>query len=411
MGCFAGLDFRIVSIDIRADYVSLPKDCFARLTCLFLPRLEITFFYWVMSIDVSRYQELEPKQHLTRNSMCTIPMQAIVVSDFVPDASTLAPSHVPKPLSQKDEYLVRITHCSPQHADILHAQGKHQNTNAKKGNVHPPFILGYDFAGVVEQTPTENGGTLRIGDRVFGANIGAFAEYIAVKESHIRRIPNGVSSKTACAVSGQAVSYAAVVHVAKVKAGDTVLVSGASGGLGSACCMIAKAVGAKVVALAGDEKKAVDMRRDMDVDRVLVTDGQGWMDEVQEFTNGEGVDVVLDNTGMVNDAIRCAAYGATIVILGFAARKGVMEEVKMNRLLLKSVTLVGYRFGESGRRFPQELEEIWSGYLRMLADGKLKPLLYGRYDGLASIGRALKDLSERKVYGKVVVSVLEKSNI
>ncbi|KAM0716917.1 hypothetical protein Q7P37_006769 [Cladosporium fusiforme] len=337
-------------------------------------------------------------------------MQAVLIPEFVSDTSRLLPSQVPKPLPKHNEYLVRITHCSPQHADILHAQGKHQNTNAKKGNVHPPFILGYDFAGTVEQTP-KNGGNLRKGDRVFGASIGAFAEFIAVRESHIRQIPDGIASKTACAVSGQAVSYAAVVHVAKAKRGDTVLVSGASGGLGSACCMIAKALGAKVIALAGDEQKAADMRRDMDVDRVLVTDGTGWIDEVLDFTNGEGVDAVLDNTGMVNQAIRCVAYGGTIVILGFAARKGVMEEVKMNRLLLKSITLVGYRFGESGRRFPQELDEIWSGYLRMLAKGKLKPLLYGRYDGLASVGRALKDLSERKVYGKVVVSVSERSHL
>jgi NADPH2:quinone reductase len=276
--------------------------------------------------------------------------------------------------------------------------------NAKKGNVHPPFILGYDFAGIVEQAPEK--GNLRKGDRVFGASIGAFAEYVAVKASRIRKIPEGVSSKVACAISGQAVSYAAVVHVARVKRGETVLVSGASGGLGSACCMVAKALGARVVALAGDERKAADMRRDMDVDRVVVaTESGSWMDEVLEFTGGKGVDAVLDNTGMVNQAIRCAAYGGTIVILGFAARLGVMEEVKMNRLLLKGITVVGYRFGESGRRFPEELEEIWDGYLRMLIDGKLQPLLYGQYDGLESVGRALKDLGERKVYGKIVVSV------
>lgn len=209
----------------------------------------------------------------------------------------------------------------------------------------------------------------------------------------------------ACAISGQAVSYAAVAHVAKVKTGETVLVSGASGGLGSACCMVAKALGARVIALAGDERKAADMRRDMDVDCVLVTSDDGWMDRVLEFTDGRGVEAVLDNTGMVNQAIRCVAYGGTIVILGFAARRGVMEEVKMNRLLLKGITLVGYRFGESGRRFPQELEAIWDGYLSMLVEGNLQPLLYGRYDGLESVGQALRDLAERRVYGKIVVDV------
>lgn len=335
-------------------------------------------------------------------------MKATLIPSFVQDPSTLTPTLVPIPQPKPNEYLIRITHCSPQHADILHAQGKHQNVHAKKGNVHPPFILGYDFAGIVEQLPHIDDGGKRNpkkGDRVLGASIGAFAEYVAVKPSHVRRIPDGVSSHVACAISGQAVSYAAVAHVAKVKVGETVLVSGASGGLGSACCMVAKAVGAKVIALAGDEVKAADMRRDMDVDRVLVTSDDRWVDQVLDFTGGKGVDAVLDNTGMVNQAIRCSAYGGTIVILGFAARHGVMEEVKMNRLLLKGITLVGYRFGESGRRFPQELEEIRDGYLRMLEEGKLQPLLYGRYDGLESIGRALKDLADRKVYGKIVVNV------
>jgi NADPH2:quinone reductase len=173
-------------------------------------------------------------------------MQAILIPSFVSNPSTLTPTEVPLPQPSPDEYLVCITHCSPQHADILHAKGTHQNVNAKKGNVHPPFILGYDFAGIIEQAPQNS--KLRKGDRVFGASIGAFAEYVAVQASRIRKIPDGVSSKVACAISGQAVSYAAVVHVARVKRDETVLVSGASGGLGSACCMVAKALGARVIA-------------------------------------------------------------------------------------------------------------------------------------------------------------------
>lgn len=331
-------------------------------------------------------------------------MKAICIPKFVPDPSLLEPSDVAIPEPRNDELLVRITHCSPQHADILHAQGKHQNTHAKKGNVHPPFILGYDFAGVIERVSSHDVSGYRPGDRVFGAKIGAFAEYLTAPAAAIRKVPEGLSTEVACAMSGQAVSYAAVVHVARVQQGDTVLVSGASGGLGSVCCMVAKALGARVIALAGNEAKAKAMRRDMDVDLVVVVKG-GWVQEVQDFTSGRGVDAVLDNTGMVNDAIRCIAYGGTVVILGFAARKGIMEEVKMNKLLLKSVTVVGYRFGESGRRFPERREGIWDGYLKMLKSGQVKPLLYGEYKGLEDMGRALGDLATRKVYGKIVVTV------
>ncbi|KAK5126549.1 hypothetical protein LTR85_009483 [Meristemomyces frigidus] len=332
-------------------------------------------------------------------------MKAILIPEFVPDPSTLRPSDVPTPTPKADEILVRVTHCSPQHADVLHAQGKHQNNNAKRGWCFPPFILGYDFAGVVQSVPGA-GGEVRKGERVFGAAIGAFAEYICVKESAVKRVPDELSNETACAMSGQAVSYAAVVNVAKVKSGETVMVSGASGGLGSVCCMVAKALGAKVIALAGDAEKAESMRKNMDVDLVIVMEAD-WIKQVMDFTNGQGVDAVLDNTGMVNDAIRCLAYFGRIVILGFAARKGVMEDVKMNKLLLKSATVVGYRFGESGRRYPEELQRIWDGYLGMLKTGQLTPLFYGKYKGLEDVGRALGDLADRKVYGKIVVTVAD----
>lgn len=332
-------------------------------------------------------------------------MRAILIPEFIPDPSTLQPSEVPRPVPKDDQLLIRVTHCSPQHADILHAQGKHQNNNAKKGWCHPPFVLGYDFAGIIEQALHKGGKHgFKSGDRVFGTAIGAFAEFVCAKEGQVRRIPDGLSSETACAMSGQAVSYAAVVHVAKVQAGETVMVSGASGGLGSVCCMVAKAKGAKVIALAGDAEKAESMKRDMDVDLVLLMEGD-WIDQVMKFTNGEGVDAVLDNTGMVNDAIRCIAYFGRIIVLGFAARKGVMEEVKMNKLLLKSATVTGYRFGESGRRFPTTLQQIWEGYLGMLKSGEMKAMIYGNYNGLEDVGRALGDLAERKVYGKIVVKV------
>lgn len=336
-------------------------------------------------------------------------MKAILISSYSPNPSSLSVSTVPTPSPSPTQYLIRITHCSPQHADILHAQGKHQNNNVKRGWCFPPFILGYDFAGVVHTSPSSHG-KLKNGDRVFGAAIGAFAEYICVEEGAIRRVPDGLSNETACAMSGQAVSYASVVNIANVKPGETVMVSGASGGLGSVCCMVAKALGARVIALTEDEGKAEAMRRDMGVDLVVIMRGE-WMKLVMDFTKGEGVDVVLDNTGMVNDAIRCLAYFGRIVILGFAARKGVMEDVKMNKLLLKSATVVGYRFGESGRRHPQELQKIWDGYLEMLESGRLKPLLFGRYEGLKDVGRALGDLAERKVYGKIVVKVFDERGI
>jgi NADPH:quinone reductase-like Zn-dependent oxidoreductase len=260
---------------------------------------------------------------------------------------------------------------------------------------------------VVSSVPVRAGTNrrhLKKGDRVFGAAIGAFAQYICVSASAIRKAPDALSNETLAALTGGAVSYASVVRIARVQPGETVLVSGASGGLGSICCMVAKAVGARVIALAGNAEKAERMGRDMDVDLVLVLQ-TGWLDRVMDFTDGRGADVFVDVTGMVNDAIRSLAYSGRIVVIGFAAREGIMEEVKMNKLLLKSITVMGYRFGESGRRHPAMLEDIWTGYLELLERGRVRLPTIHVYGGLDDMGRALSDLHQRKVHGKVVVKV------
>lgn len=337
-------------------------------------------------------------------------MQAIQIREYTPDPSTLVPVKTPKPQPDTSNCLrIRVTHCSPQHADILHAQGTHQNNNKKRGWCHPPFNLGYDFSGYVDDILPDTlpaNSDLKKGDRVFGSGIGAFAEYVVVSPRAVRKVPRGVSSEAACAMAGQAVSFAAVTHVAKVQKGETVLVSGASGGLGSACCMVAKAVGARVIALTEEETKAEMMRRDMGLDVVVMDEEERWVDEVKGLTTDkDGVHVVFDDTGMVNSAIGCLRYGGRIIVLGFAARKGEMEAVKMNRLLLKSATITGYRFGESSRQDPRKAEWIWKTYLEMLENGELKPNLYGSYKGLGDIGRALGDLKARKVYGKIVVKI------
>lgn len=330
-------------------------------------------------------------------------MQAIFIPAFINDVEEIVPTILPLPHRHPEEYLVRVTHCSPQHADILHANGKHQNTHPQRGHVHPPFILGYNFSGVIEEAEKEDL-PFKKGDRVFGSKIGAFADYVAVRHHNIRKIPEGVSSEHACALSGQLVSYAAVKMVAGVKRGDVVLVSGASGGVGSGCCAVAKALGARVIALTESKEKVERMRKELEVDEVVLMK-DGWVREVQKLTEARGVDFVFDNTGMVNDAVRCLVHEGKIIILGFASRAGVMEEVKTNRLLLKSASLIGFRFGEYSRHNPERLKEINEGFEKMLCEGKLKPPLHGTYLGFESMKQAFIDLHERRVLGKIVVDV------
>lgn len=269
-------------------------------------------------------------------------MQAIQISQFLssPTFSSLTPSTLERAAPKADEYLIRITHVSLQHVDLLYAQGRHQNNHPKRGHVHPPFILGLDFAGIVVSAPSaQTHDDLHSGDRVMGSKLGAFAEFICVKPSQIRKVPASISNEVAAALVGAAVSYGAVVHMAEVRKGETVLVTGANGGLGVVACQVAKALGAKVIGLVSSLDKARRLRSLLDID--VIVSGRAWENEVKAVGGG-GVDVVIDNVGLVESSLRCLNFNGRIILVGFAGRNGIMEEVAMNKILLKGARIIGY---------------------------------------------------------------------
>jgi NADPH:quinone reductase-like Zn-dependent oxidoreductase len=269
-------------------------------------------------------------------------MKAIAIKRFVDSYADLQVSEVPPPsLNNPDEILlVNITHAGLNHVDLLYARGKHQNNHS--GLVAPPFILGLEFAGVVASAPTKS--RFRAGDRVWGSGVGAFAEQIAVKESALQLVPDGWSLDDAAGLGAATapVSYGALVHVAKVRKGETVLVHAAAGGLGVVACQIARATGARVIATVGSVEKA-DVVRTLGVDAVVRYDGPHWEKEVLKATRGgKGVDVVFDTVGLVEKSLRCLKYGGRVVVAGFAGLEGNMEKLAMNRILLKGAAVLGY---------------------------------------------------------------------
>lgn len=205
-----------------------------------------------------------------------------------------------------------------------------------------------------------------------------------------------------------AVSYGALVSVAKVKRGETVLVLGASGGLGVMAIQIAKAFGAKVIAVVGSEEKAGVVRR-IGADEVVSYREEGWEERVKKLTeDGEGVDVVYDGIGAVESGIKCLKYRGRLVIVGFAAREGKMENVRANRILLKSIAVHGYRFGEDGRRDPQRTKDAWEGFMRLVEQGRIEPVIYKEnYVGPESVPKALEDAKTHKSWGRAVLRIDE----
>ncbi|KAF2840494.1 zeta-crystallin [Patellaria atrata CBS 101060] len=335
-------------------------------------------------------------------------MKAVLIDKFVPDVSQLKLSSVPSPIPSASKPIrVRITHASLTHVDNLYAQGLHQNNQR---HVKPPFILGTEFAGYVVSAPSSS--SFRPGTKVFGGSLGAYAEEICIDEANLRKPPSRWTCKEACAMgSSGAISWGALVSVGKLKAGEWVCVLGAAGGLGVVACQIALALGANVVAVVGGEKKAQVMKR-LGVNAVVRYDDPDWEKRVMEATGGEGVDVVYDSVGAVLSSIKCCAYRGRVIIVGFAARGGQVEEVKMNRILLKGITVVGYRFGEHGRRFPDETQAIWREFMNLVETKGIKPIVYDReYIGLEAIGAGLKDQASRKSWGRAVMTVTEEEEV
>jgi NADPH:quinone reductase-like Zn-dependent oxidoreductase len=304
----------------------------------------------------------------------------------------------------EDEITIKITYAAVTHVDLLYAQGLHQNN---RRHVKPPFILGNEFAGIVTSSPKSS--AFRRGTKVFGGGLGSYAESICVPESAVRRVPERWSLAEACAVGASgAVSYGALVSVAQIKRGETVLVLGASGGLGVMAIQIAKALGAKVIAVVGSEEKAVVVRR-IGADQVVNYHEGKWEDKVKELTeNGEGVDVVYDGIGAVESGVKCLKYRGRLVIVGFAARDGNIENIRTNRILLKSAMVHGYRFGEDGRHDPQRTRDVWEGFMKLVEQGKIAPVIYKEdYRGLESVSKALGDARSHKPWGRAVLRIGE----
>ena len=256
----------------------------------------------------------------------------------------------------------------------------------------------------MEQCPTSS--AFKRGDKVFGGGLGAFAEYIVAEEQAVRRIPEGWSLQDAAGMAATApVSYGALVRVAKVQPGEVVLVHAAAGGLGVMAVQIAKALGARVIGTVGNREK-MRVVEELGADVVIDYGEEKWEDKVLEATEGQGVDVTFDTVGLVERSIRCSKYNARIVIAGFAGREGNLEKVAANRILLKSITVLGYRFGEHGRRFPEETPAVWRGLEDILRKGKIKPVIYDQpFDGLESVPSAMNAMADRKVWGKAIINV------
>lgn len=279
--------------------------------------------------------------------------------------------------------------------DLLMSKGEYQ--------IKPPlpFTLGVDLAGVIRSAPDGTG--FAPGDRVAACvGNGGAAEVVGLGADSVFPLPDNLSFEQGAALP---MNYLTAHFVLKergqLQAGETVLVNGAAGGVGTATIQVARGYGARVIALVSSEEKARVAREAGADDAVLV---DGFLPAVKELTGGKGVDMVVDVVGgdTFKDSLRSLATQGRLLVVGFAG--GEIPEVKVNRLLLNNTDVRGAAWGEYAMVRPGYMTAQWRELEPMMASGVIAPPIGATY-GLEDFGRALTEMDERKTLGKTVLRV------
>jgi NADPH2:quinone reductase len=277
--------------------------------------------------------------------------------------------------------------------DLLLLRGEYQL------RLEPPFIPGMEVAGVVRSAPEES--NFQPGQRVSAFSmLGGFAEQVAVAPENVVSTPDDVDDASAASLLGNYYTmYFALARRGALRPGETVLVLGSAGGIGTAAVQIAKAMGAKVIAMV-HRPQATDFVASLGADVVLPL-ADGWLEAVREHTDGRGVDLVVDPIGgeAFDDAIRALATEGRLLVLGFAA--GGIPTVKVNRLLLRNVAVIGVGWGEFVNRNPGA-QSLFGFGVKNLVEAGLRPPPPVRFP-LSKGREALESLANGGVLGKVVL--------
>lgn len=324
-------------------------------------------------------------------------MKAVLCKAFGP-AETLVLEEIASPEVKKTEIVLDVHAAGVNFPDTLIIEGKYQ--------FKPPFPFspGGEAAGVVAAVG-EKVSHVKVGDRVMAlTGWGSFAEQVAVPGYNVMPIPAGMDFNSAAAFG---MTYGTSMHALKQRAnlqpGETLLVLGASGGVGLAAVEIAKAMGAKVIAAASSAEKLA-VAKAAGADELINYSETNLKDEVKRLTGGLGVDVIYDPVGgdLFDQAIRSIAWNGRLLVVGFAS--GRIPELAVNLCLLKGAAVLGVFWGAFAQRQPQENAANFQQLFAWYAEGKVKPLV-SQVFALEQAAEAINALGQRKAVGKVVVQV------
>ena len=324
-------------------------------------------------------------------------MKALLCKQFGPPES-LVLEDVPSPQPGAGEVVVSIKAASVNFPDVLIIQNKYQFKPPL------PFSPGSELAGVVKEVGPDVK-NVKPGDKVIAfTTFGAFAEEVKTEAARLLPMPEGMGFDAAASFI---LTYGTTDHAlrdrAQLKAGETLLVLGAAGGVGVAALEIGKALGARVIACASsDEKLAVC--REHGADETINYAGEDLRERIKALTGGKGADVIYDAVGgpYTEPAFRSIAWRGRHLVIGFAA--GEIPKLPLNLALLKGAAVVGVFWGDFTRREPQAFAKSARQLARWYQEGRLKPHVSATFP-LAKAADAMNLLASRKAKGKVVVII------
>ncbi len=307
--------------------------------------------------------------------------------------SSVSVADVPEPAAGEGQVLVEVRAVGVSWPDLLQTRGEYQ--------VKPelPFQLGVDFAGTVRSAPEGSG--FASGDRVACVlPYGGGADLVATHPEGVFPLPDETGFEQAAAIP---MNYLTAEFALRTRGGlqegETVLVNGAAGGVGTASIQVAKGMGARVIAVASTEEKC-DFARSAGADEAVVV--EGFRDAVKELTGGQGVDVLVDVVGgdLMTDSLRSLGTLGRLLVIGFTG--GRIPEVKVNRLLLNNVDVRGVGWGAYAMGRGGYMREQWDRLVPMMRSGAIDPPI-GRTYPLEEAGAALQQMADRRTLGKSVL--------
>lgn len=324
-------------------------------------------------------------------------MKAVLCKAFGP-ADTLVVEEVNSPEIKKNEVLLDVHAAGINFPDTLIIEGKYQ--------FKPPFPFspGGEAAGVISAVG-EKVSHLQVGQRVMAlTGWGSCAEQVAVPAYNILPMPEGMDFPTAAAFS---MTYGTAIHALKqrgaLQEGETLLVLGASGGVGLAAIEIGKAMGARVIAAASSAEK-LEVARQAGADELINYHDEDVRERLKTLTKGQGVDVIIDPVGgdLFETVFRSIAWNGRMLVIGFAS--GTIPSLPANLPLLKGAAVIGVFWGAFAQRQPQDNVANFQQLFAWYAQGKLKPLVSQIFP-LEETAAAINTLGARKAVGKLVIKV------